>query len=65
MVQGHVSPEFAIPSIPQVAQPKARPRKRKQLFDEATVLTNKYGFEEDSYEIFPLLILLALCPKWD
>lgn len=33
-----------IRSTPPVQQPKARKRKRKQLFDESTVLTNKYGW---------------------
>ncbi|KAM7481737.1 hypothetical protein LguiB_006320 [Lonicera macranthoides] len=35
------SPDYVICPSP-VEQPKARPRKRKQLFDEATVLTNKF-----------------------
>ncbi|KAM7476690.1 hypothetical protein LguiB_023933 [Lonicera macranthoides] len=35
------SPDYVICPTPPVEQPKARPRKRKQLFDEATVLTNK------------------------
>ncbi|GMP41882.1 hypothetical protein CsSME_00011827 [Camellia sinensis var. sinensis] len=41
---GHASPELAMRSTPPVGQPKARPRKRKQLYDESTVLTNKYEF---------------------
>lgn len=36
----HIS---AIRSTPPVKQPKARPRKRKQCFDESPVLTNKYA----------------------
>ncbi|XP_028051747.1 sister chromatid cohesion 1 protein 3 isoform X1 [Camellia sinensis] len=39
---GHASPELAMRSTPPVGQPKARPRKRKQLYDESTVLTNKF-----------------------
>ncbi|GFY92160.1 Rad21/Rec8-like family protein [Actinidia rufa] len=38
---GHVSPELAIRSTPPVDKPKARPRKRKQLYDEYTVLRNR------------------------
>ncbi|PSS24484.1 Sister chromatid cohesion 1 protein [Actinidia chinensis var. chinensis] len=38
---GHVSPELAIRSTPPVDKPKARPRKRKQLYDENTVLRNR------------------------
>lgn len=41
----------AIRSTPQVEKPKPRPRKRKQCFDEAPVLTNKYGWLYDQVTI--------------
>ena len=42
-VSGHVSPALAIASTPPVEKPKAKPRKRKQKFDESLGLPNKYG----------------------
>ncbi|XP_059654323.1 sister chromatid cohesion 1 protein 3-like [Cornus florida] len=39
---GHASPELGMRSTPPVQQPEARPRKRKRLYDESTVLTNKF-----------------------
>ncbi|KAL7234198.1 hypothetical protein ACSBR1_017736 [Camellia fascicularis] len=41
---GHASPELAMRSMPLVGQPKVRPRKRMQHYDESTVLTIRYGF---------------------
>lgn len=38
---GHVSPALAIGSTPPVEKPKAKSRKRKQLFDVSLVLPNK------------------------
>ncbi|KAF2319396.1 hypothetical protein GH714_015498 [Hevea brasiliensis] len=46
---GNTSPELALRSTPPVQQPRPRPRKRKHFFDEATVLTNKYGFSLDTF----------------
>ncbi|CAL5331359.1 unnamed protein product [Camellia sinensis] len=36
-VAGHASPELVMCSTPLASQPKVRPRKRKQLYDESTV----------------------------
>ncbi|KAK9268021.1 hypothetical protein L1049_010460 [Liquidambar formosana] len=43
---GHLSPELANQSTPPAEQPKPKSRKRKQLFEESTVLSNKY---EEAY----------------
>ncbi|KAK3031081.1 hypothetical protein RJ639_036821 [Escallonia herrerae] len=41
LLYGGVSSVLAIRSTPHVEQPQAKPRKRKQLYDEKTVLSNK------------------------
>ncbi|KAK9272810.1 hypothetical protein L1049_003188 [Liquidambar formosana] len=50
---GHLSPELAIPSTPPAELPKPKSRKRKQLFDESTVLSNKFMKKalEDSHDL--------------
>ncbi|KAK9288665.1 hypothetical protein L1049_017126 [Liquidambar formosana] len=51
--QGHLSPELANQSTPPAEQPKPKSRKRKQLFEESTVLSNKFMKKalEDSHDL--------------
>ncbi|KAK2965514.1 hypothetical protein RJ640_008864 [Escallonia rubra] len=42
LLYGGVSSELAIRSTPHVEQPQAKPRKRKQLYDEKTVLSYEF-----------------------
>ncbi|KAK9285413.1 hypothetical protein L1049_020142 [Liquidambar formosana] len=50
---GHLSPELANQSTPPAEQPKPKSRKRKQLFEESTVLSNKFMKKalEDSHDL--------------
>ncbi|XP_019056175.1 PREDICTED: sister chromatid cohesion 1 protein 3 isoform X2 [Nelumbo nucifera] len=53
---GHVSPQLAIRPSPPVVKQNVRPRKRKHIFDQSVVLSNKFikkGLEDPSDLLCP------------
>ncbi|KAK6933743.1 LOW QUALITY PROTEIN: Rad21/Rec8-like protein, N-terminal [Dillenia turbinata] len=46
----HASPHLALRPSPPSEKPKPRQKKRKQFFDESTVLTNRYGIMKKALE---------------